>query len=222
MLREKILPFGNRNFVTKTTLYIFLLSLFSILSSQYSFSQPGEVKFLSSVYNDSSSNKVPIAKFFSFSVAPISAAVPATLLITGIIKKDSVLIEKGIKASVAFGLNAIVSTGMKYGFDRQRPFVIYPDLFHPKSHVGDYSFPSGHTSFAFTAATSLSLSCRKWYIIAPAYAWACSVAYSRMQLGVHYPTDVLMGALIGTASSFLSFKIDKLMNRPLRRSAKAE
>jgi membrane-associated phospholipid phosphatase len=33
-----------------------------------------------------------------------------------------------------------------------------------------------------------------------------------MQLGIHYPTDVLMGALIGTASSFLSFKIDKLMN----------
>ncbi len=180
--------------------------------SQYSFAQPGEVKLLSSIYNDSSSNKVALAKIFSTSVAPLSAAVPAAMLITGIIKKDSALIEKGIKASVAFGFNAIVTAGLKYGSDRRRPFVIYPSLFHAKAPAGDYSFPSGHTSFAFAAATSLSLSCKKWYVIIPAYAWACGAAYSRMQLGVHYPTDVLMGALIGTASSFLSFKIDKLMN----------
>ena len=192
---------------------IFLLSLYSILYVQYSFSQPGEVKFLASIYNDSSSFKITSSKILSTSVAPLSAAVPFTLLITGIIKDDSVMVENGIKASVAFGFNAIVTTGMKYGFDRRRPYTIYPSLFHQKSKkVEDYSFPSAHTSFAFTTATSLSLSCKKWYVIVPAYAWACGVAYSRMQLGMHYPTDVLMGALIGTASSFLSFKIDKLMN----------
>ena len=193
--------------------FILLFFLSSIFCTQFSTAQSGEVKLLSSVYNDSSSHKVAIAKIFSSSVAPLSAAVPASLLITGIIKKDSALIEKGIKASVAFALDAIITTGVKYNADRRRPYTIYPSLFHPISKAEDFSMPSAHTSFAFATATSLSLSCKKWYVIVPAYTWACVAAYSRMQLGMHYPTDLLMGAIIGTASSFLSFKIDKWMNR---------
>lgn len=189
---------------------LFLLILNVVITLLHA--QPGEVKLLSTIYNDSSAAKITTSKILSTSVAPVSVAVPFTILITGIIKKDSALIDKGIKASVAFGFNAIVSTGIKYGADRRRPFTTYPGLFHAKSKVGDYSFPSAHTSFSFATATSLSLSCRKWYIIVPVYAWAFGVAYSRMQLGVHYPTDVLMGAIVGTASSFLSFKIDRLMN----------
>ncbi|MGZ3863783.1 MAG: phosphatase PAP2 family protein [Bacteroidia bacterium] len=190
--------------------------LFLIAIAFYAFilkAQPTEVKILSSIYNDSSALKISGAKFLSHSVAPISAAVPFTILVSGIIKKDSALIDKGIKATVAFGLNAIVTECAKYSANRRRPFNSYPELFHAKSKVEDLSMPSGHTSNAFAAATSLSLTCKKWYVTVPAYGWACGVAYSRMQLGVHYPSDVLMGALIGTASSFLSFKIEKWMNR---------
>ncbi|HXB41391.1 MAG TPA: phosphatase PAP2 family protein [Bacteroidia bacterium] len=187
--------------------------LFFLFSVNFSFSQSGEVKLLSSIYADSSKNKDAIAKGLSFSVAPLSFGVPAAILITGLIKKDSALIEKGIKASVSFALNAVVTTGMKYGFERSRPFSIYPNLFHAKSKAGDYSFPSGHTSFAFAAATSITLSFPKWYVAVPAYAWASCAAWSRMHLGVHYPTDVLMGAIVGTASSFLTFKLDKWLNK---------
>jgi membrane-associated phospholipid phosphatase len=49
----------------------------------------------------------------------------------------------------------------------------------------------------------------KWYVIVPSYSWAVAVGYSRMHMGMHYPSDVLMGAIIGTASSFLSFKVQK-------------
>lgn len=189
-------------------LFILLFFISRIITAQ-----PGEVKLLSKIFADSSGSKDAIAKGLSFSVAPLSFATPAAILITGLIKKDSALIEKGVKASVAFGLNAIVSTGMKFAFDRRRPFVTYPLLFHPKSTVGDYSFPSGHTSFAFATATSITLSFPKWYFAVPAYTWATAAAWSRMHNGVHYPTDVLMGALVGTASSFLTFKLEKLLNR---------
>lgn len=89
---------------------------------------------------------------------------------------------------------------MKYGFNRKRPFVTYPDLITKKSEAGSPSFPSGHTSQAFATATSLSLAYPKWYVIAPSLLWAGAVGYSRMELGVHYPSDVLVGALIGIGS----------------------
>ncbi len=195
----------------KKKIYIVISVVCFILNSHTIYSQSGEVKFLSSIYNDSSSARIIAAKGLSQSVIPISAALPAAMLLTGFIKKDSALIEKGIKASVGLALTTVITLGLKYQTDRQRPFVIYPSLFRAKLDASDPSFPSGHTSLAFATATSLSLSCKKWYIIVPAYIWACGAGYSRMQLGVHYPTDVLMGALLGTASSFFSYKLEKWM-----------
>ena len=86
-----------------------------------------------------------------------------------------------------------------------------PDIIK-KSKAGSPSFPSGHTSGAFASATSVSLAYPKWYIIAPSFAWAGSVAYSRMHLGVHYPSDVLAGAIIGSGSAYISFKINQKLN----------
>lgn len=172
-------------------------------------SQNADVKILSSIYNDSSSFKNKSTKLISTSVAPLSIAAPAAMLIVGLIKKDSVLIHNGIKTGGAILLTTIVTTALKYGINRTRPYNEYPTLFHARTHTNQYSFPSGHTSSAFSTATSLSLAYPKWYVIAPSYLYACGVGYSRMYLGVHYPSDVIAGAIIGTACSFLSFKIEK-------------
>ncbi|HSC36729.1 MAG TPA: phosphatase PAP2 family protein, partial [Chitinophagaceae bacterium] len=67
-----------------------------------------------------------------------------------------------------------------------------------------YSFPSGHTSSAFAMATSISMSYPKWYVIAPCYLWAGTVGVSRIVLGVHYPSDVLAGALVGMGSAYVT------------------
>ena len=79
-----------------------------------------------------------------------------------------------------------------------RPPVRHLSLYRETILRGDSSFPSGHTleAFAMAAAVSFLFSRRK--IIFTAYAWAVVVAYSRMALGVHYPTDVLAGMIIGT------------------------
>ncbi|WP_256604704.1 phosphatase PAP2 family protein [Sphingobacterium multivorum] len=68
--------------------------------------------------------------------------------------------------------------------------------------AGGYSFPSGHTSSAFATASALSRAYSKWYVVAPSLLWASSVGYSRMYLGVHFPSDVLTGAVLGTGAAF--------------------
>ena len=186
---------------------IFLSILFFItlnLSAQNS-----DVHLLSTIYADSSVAGNKAAKILSVSVAPASIVAPVSMLVIGLLKKDSVLIHNGIKTSGAILLTTLISNGLKYGVNRARPYNEYPLLFHAKTNTNKYSFPSGHTASAFSTATSLSLAYPKWYVIAPAYLWACGAAYSRMYLGVHYPTDVLAGAIIGSACSFASFKIEK-------------
>jgi undecaprenyl-diphosphatase len=64
----------------------------------------------------------------------------------------------------------------------------------------EFSFPSGHTSAAFFFCTfiCLTLSISFW----PLYLWAMLVGASRVFLGVHFPTDILMGAVLGTSVAF--------------------
>ncbi|MBQ2924585.1 MAG: phosphatase PAP2 family protein, partial [Anaerotignum sp.] len=71
--------------------------------------------------------------------------------------------------------------------------------------VGDPSFPSGHTSASFAAATAIYAINRKWGIAA--YVFAAVMGFSRLYLGVHFPTDVLAGALVGTAAAMIIIRI---------------
>lgn len=65
--------------------------------------------------------------------------------------------------------------------------------------LGDASFPSGHTSASFAAATALYAIHRSYGIAA--YILAALIGFSRLYLGVHFPTDVFIGAIIGILSA---------------------
>ncbi len=100
-------------------------------------------------------------------------------------------------------LGALGATiGLKYLVRRTRPYVRFSNV---DSRAGDiarrdpYSFPSGHAAVSFALATSWTLSHPKWYVVAPGYLWAMTVALSRVWLGVHYPSDVFFGAVLGMA-----------------------
>ena len=148
-------------------------------------------------------------KFTSNSDYFISFGIPATFLATGIITHDPQLKRKSLEVFGAIIVELAISEAMKVSFNRMRPGEKYPDEIFPYRKIHGKSFPSGHSSLAFSAAASLSIQCRKWYVTVPAYIWAASVGYSRVYLGEHYPSDVLGGAAVGIGSAYLSHWLNK-------------
>jgi membrane-associated phospholipid phosphatase len=149
------------------------------------------------------------------SASPISIAAPILVFGTGLIEKDKNIQQKGLVMGATVIVAATISTTLKHAINRTRPFVTYPDI-QKVGSGGSPSFPSGHTSDAFSTATSLSLAFPKWYVIAPSYTYASLVGYSRMHLGVHYPSDVMAGAIIGASSAYLCYKAQKWINHRKR------
>ena len=139
----------------------------------------------------------------------VCAATPVYFLTAGIITNSPALRRKAVHVFGAIVVELVVSESMKDIFKRKRPGESYPGIIFPYSNASGRSFPSGHTSLAFATAASVAIQCKKWYITVPAYAYAACVGYSRMYLGVHYPSDVLAGAAVGIGSAYLSHWLTK-------------
>lgn len=176
---------------------------FSFLSN----SQNADISLLRTFHNPQPLKSDPFFKFTSNTVAPLSLALPLTYFSVGLAQKDksfknNIYFQNGFRSGLSLATAGFLSYGLKYTIQRDRPYVTYSDI-TAKMKTGPHSFPSGHTTFAFATATSLALNHKKWYAILPVFVWSIGVGYSRMHLGVHYPSDVLTGALIGSGSSLL-------------------
>lgn len=178
-----------------------------------------DINILRDINVDRNKNLDPTFKLVTNSAVPFSVATPIVIYSIGLIKKDSSIKKQAIFIGETFLVNAFITTALKHTTKRDRPFVTYPDIDQAASAVGS-SFPSGHTSLAFATATSLSIVYPKWYVIAPSFVWAGAVGYSRMHLGVHYSSDVFAGAIIGSGSAYLSYKVNKWINK--KRSKKGQ
>ncbi|MFV8269596.1 phosphatase PAP2 family protein [Flavobacterium sp. GT2N3] len=174
--------------------------------------QNSDINILLDINVDRNKNLDPTFKLITNSAVPISVVTPIIIYSVGLLKNDSVVKKQAIFIGKAFLVNVFITTALKHTIKRDRPFKTYPDIDQAASTLG-YSFPSGHTSSAFATATSLSLAYQKWYVIAPSFIWASAVGYSRMHLGVHYPSDVVAGAIIGSGSAYLSYKMNKWINK---------
>jgi membrane-associated phospholipid phosphatase len=195
------------SFLRYSVLILVLSSVFSGVQAQNI-----DIDLLRSINHHRPTGLDGSCQLISNTVTPFSIALPASLLLVGKLRSDKPMFANGLKSGVAIVAAVSMSTVLKYGIHRERPYSRYPDI-EKLSDDSTPSFPSGHTTSAFCTATSLSLMYPKWYVIVPSYSWAVAVGYSRMHMGMHYPSDVLMGAIIGTASSFLSFKLQKLIGQ---------
>ncbi len=102
------------------------------------------------------------------------------------------------RARRTVGASYLANTAIKFAVGRRRPVLAgLPPLTGTPTGL---SFPSAHSATGFAGALAYS---RLGVPALPLYGLASALAYSRLYLGVHYPTDILAGALLGTAIAAL-------------------
>ncbi|MCA0431598.1 MAG: phosphatase PAP2 family protein [Bacteroidetes bacterium] len=189
--------------------YIGVFFLISLLCK----SQNTDLRLLQSINAKNYPTWDEAMKGVSFSVYPAMPVTVGGIWINGYLKKDYELKRNAFKSASSIGLALAVASGLKYVVNRTRPYNDYPNEIIKRDDAGPYSFPSGHTTAAFSTATALSLTYKKWEVIVPSILYAGFVGYSRMRLGMHYPSDVLGGAVIGVGSGFLVWRLDKIIRK---------
>lgn len=188
-------------------MFRFIALSFLLLSTTLQ-AQNLDVRILRSIHSSQAQPSDNVFEFISDSHVFVIAGAPLVMGATALLTHNDQLLNQTIELGAASALNLGMTYLLKYSINRDRPYTTYPDIL-PKSEDGSPSFPSGHTSSSFATAASLSLLYPKWYVIAPSFIWASSVGYSRMYLGVHYPSDVAAGALIGVGSAWLAHKANQ-------------
>lgn len=138
-----------------------------------------------------------------YSVLPAAVIAPVSLFWYGRANKKNYDENTGVLIGFSEVTSIALTTVIKYIVKRPRPYMTLNNVHVKKGILSDpYSFPSGHTSTAFSIATELALRYTKYpqtYI--PAYLWGLIVGYGRVYFGMHYPSDVLGGAVIGSLSA---------------------
>ncbi len=165
------------------------------------------------------SYEIPILDFiaehlrcaFLDTVLPVITRLGDSGIIWIVIAVVLLFFKKTRKAGCMMGLALIMglvvgNLTMKPLIGRMRPYDFNPNVILLIDKLSDYSFPSGHTLASFEGAGVLMLTHRKT-LGYPALVLAIIIAFSRLYLYVHYPSDVLAGMILGLAFAFASYKI---------------
>lgn len=115
-------------------------------------------------------------------------------------EKLRILLIVGISAVIArLGITELI----RFFYHRPRPFLVLP--VHQLLTDASWSFPSGHATFFFAMATSIALYNKKWGIFF--FIAVILITVSRVIAGIHYPSDIVGGAIIGIAVAYATFYI---------------
>lgn len=136
---------------------------------------------------------MPIITFFG------SATFCAIFVVMTIISRNKDVKNLGVITSFSIIVSSGITHFIKRMKNRIRPYINIPGIIVNKIGVDDYSFPSGHTTAAFSIGMSIALKFTGLATIS--LILAALVGFSRIYLGVHYPTDVGAGVVVGSASA---------------------
>lgn len=140
---------------------------------------------------------------FTHSIYATTIVVPGGLYALGWGNDDHHMAATGMNTVLSEIVGGLTTTIAKQIIQRDRPYVTLKGVRIPTGKEIGTSFPSGHSTVAWALSTSLMIGYPKWYVIVPAALYATTVSLSRPFVGVHYPTDILVGAVIGVGSAFL-------------------
>lgn len=191
------------------SIWIMILFISVSLSAQ---TNNWELNYLHKLEDKRTTGKTSFYNTISASMYVFSIATPAAYLVTGLAKNDVNLKKTALYLFESAAIAQAISFSTKSITNRDRPGIKDPTL-KPVNIAKNASFPSGHTAGAFALATSLTIVHPKWYVAVPAYTWAGLVGYSRLYLGVHYPTDVFAGAVLGAGAAWGTYKLNKWMHK---------
>lgn len=189
-------------------LFVLLLGMASAACSQ----NP-DINVLKKINRWDSQFVKSFSKTVSNTTPYIAVGAPTAMAIYAAIDRNESLLKDAIYIGSSVGEAVVLSYGLKYAVDRERPYDRYPDKIEARTTESSASFPSAHAAAAFSLATSLSLRYPKWYVIAPSALWATSVGFARMNQGVHYPSDVLAGAVIGSGCAVANVYVNRWLNK---------
>ncbi|MEO0559671.1 MAG: phosphatase PAP2 family protein [Bacteroidota bacterium] len=177
--------------------------------------EPIDVKVLRSVYDIEAAPFELTMRGVNLSAYPIYlGAAPALWAGTLLSDADT---RPALLLTASQAANFGTTFALKNLVRRPRPYAALSDIesrdrdLQGEDVFDPHSFPSGHTSSAFVIATSLSLSYPEWYVIVPSMTWATAMGLTRVWHGVHYPSDVLVGAGIGAGSAMATHLVVPLI-----------
>ena len=181
----------------------FLLQIFlTFLTHFFKMLQQADIYLLESIYFHRLTFLDPFFILMTNVATVITYSVPIILLIYSYSKHRFLLQRKSWLILMALTINSAIVDILKNVINRPRPFITYPSI-HNLVQVHTASFPSGHAAEVFMLAISLSLLFpkRKWGI-GFGWVWALLIAYSRVDLGVHFPSDILGSIIVAGIVAF--------------------
>ena len=157
--------------------------------------------------------RTPFGDFVMLLISKLGNGGIIWLVLSGLLCVFPKYRKAGVTMLTALALDVLLCNVMlKPLVGRMRPFTVNTGMELLINAPKDFSFPSGHTAASFAAAFALLFVKNKLWI--PSMILASLIAFSRLYLYVHYPTDVLAGALLGVAFAFLArFAVERMLAR---------